>query len=362
MFFFSCCSSFFSFSCFFDLVISSSLSVSSHSRPTSSHTISTINQCHNNSYCSSIPQVSPDMCTSPTQDLTMINVNNLEDKYNSSSSCSITPSEGEDDFSCSDTLFTCRHQQEKRKKKRNASNLSSVSPENNLSLLRPLFCQVKETDNNNHKRTLKIAHNTSIISSERTWKWKQNDGGFQRDAFTSNNNDGENHVIHSPSSSSAAAAAECLIRRQRRKQTRLKRKTKSEKREEQKKKKKKERNKKSPSSTTGAAAEASLFQFFTLDTPTIDTSAVLYPHEQANSANKSVAKEKNCFPIQTTVEQQQQEVHQTFFSIQVKYNSIISYSLVQSRFDHGGWLYHSESNTKEKRTCSCLCSSSSTYN
>jgi len=250
----------------------------------------------------------------------MTNIYDLEQKYNSSScsSCSIVSSEEENNLPVLHTLFTCRHRQRGRKKKGNTSNLSFISTpssKKNLTLLRDLLSQAKENDNNNSKsdttRTLKIAHNTSIISNKKTSEWKQKDGGFQRDVLTNDNNDNENHINHS-SSSSAAAAADFLIRRQRRKQTRLKRKTGSEKRKEKKKKKKKkERNKKSPSSTVGA--EASLFQFSAVDTSTIDTSASFYPYEQAQCADKSTVKVENCFSIQTSGEHhnqlQKQKVH-----------------------------------------------------
>jgi len=247
----------------------------------------------------------------------MSNIYSLEQKYNSSScsSCSSGSFEGENNLPISHTLFTCRHRQRGRKKKGNTSNLSLVSTpssKNNLTLLRDLLSQVKENDNNNNKsntkRTLKLAHNTSIISNKRTREWKHKDGGFQRDVLTNDNNDNDDHINRS-SSSSAAAAADFLIRRQLRKQTSKKRKTGSEKRKEKKKKKKKkkERNKKSPSSTAEAeAAEPSLFQIFAVDTSTIDTSAIFYPYEQAKSADKSTAKQENYFSIQTSGEHHNQ--------------------------------------------------------
>jgi hypothetical protein len=243
----------------------------------------------------------------------MSDVYNLEQTYHSlsSSSGSIAPF-GEDHLSFSHTLFTCRHRQHKRKKKGKASNLSFAST---LSLEneRDLFCQAKEVENNNNTRILKIARNTSITSSQKKRAWKQNDGGFQRVVLTNDNN---NHITRSSSSSSTTVAADRLILRQRRKQTRLKRKTGSEKRKE-KKKKKKERNKKSPSSTTGAkATEASLFQFFTVDTSTIDTSTIFYPYEQAKCADNNTPKEENSFSVQISGEhyqQQKQEVYNTHY-------------------------------------------------
>jgi hypothetical protein len=249
----------------------------------------------------------------------MTHVDELKQKYNSSScsSCSITPSEEEDNLSFSRTLFTCRQRQEGRKKKSNASNLSlisTLSSQNHLTLLRDLLCQAKDNknnnNNNNNKRILKIVDNTSIISSKKTRKWKQNDGGFQRDVLTADNSNEDDDYTTRSSSLSTAAAADCLVRRQRRKQTRLKRKTGSEKRKEKKKrkKKKKERNKKSPSSTIGAeATETSLFQFSTVDTSTIDTNASFYPYEPAKCAEKSATKEENCFSIQISGEHHQQQ-------------------------------------------------------
>ncbi len=308
----------------FDLVIPSSLSVFSLSRSSSSHIISTITQyCdHNDNYYynTSLKPESSHRCTYFTQNQSMINVYDLEQKYNSSScsSFSITPFEEEDEVNLSflRTLFTSPHQQRRRTKKGNTSNLSLVwtpSSQNNITLLRDLLCQAKENDHNNNQKTLKIAHNTSIISSRNTREWKQNNSGFQRVILTNDNSDNNVHGTRS-SSSAAAAAADCLIRRQRRKQTRLKRKTGSEKRKEKKKKKKKERNKKSHSSNTVAeATEPSLFQFFAVDTPTIDTSAISYPYEQANCAGNSAAKKENCFSTQTSREhhhqQQKQQVH-----------------------------------------------------
>ena len=245
------------------------------------------------------------------QDQPMNNVYELEQTYQSLSSRSITPSEEEEDrLSFSRTLFTCRRQ----KKKGKASNLSptsTLSLQNNCDS----FCRAKEITNNT--RILKIARNTSIISSKKTRPWKQNDGGFQCVLLTNDNND---YITRSSSSSSTPAAADRRIRRQRRKQTRLKRKTGSEKRNE-KRKKKKERNKKSPSSsTTGAeATEASLFQFFTLDTSTIDTSAIFYPYEQQAKCadkNRPTQKKENCFSVQTSGEhhqQQKQEVYNTHY-------------------------------------------------
>jgi hypothetical protein len=272
----------------------------------------------------------------------MSNIYSLEQKYNfsSCSSCSSGSFEGENNLPISHTLFTCRHRQRGRKKKGNTSNLSLVSTpssKNNLPLLRDLLSQIKENDNNNNKsntkRTLKLAHNTSIISNKRTREWKHKDGGFQRDVLTNDNNDNDDHINRS-SSSSAAAAADFLIRRQRRKQTSLKRKTGSEKRKEKKKKKKKkkERNKKSTSST--AEAEASLFQIFAVDTSTIDTSAIFYPYEQAKCADKSTAKQENYFSIQTSGEHHnqlpKQKVHKKkhlffsfLFSVYIKNISII---------------------------------------
>ena len=257
----------------------------------------------------------------------MTDVYDSEQNYRSSS-YSITPSEEKenDNLPFSRALFTCRHRQQGRKKKGNTSNLSLVSTpssQNNPTLLHDAFYQAIENIN---KQTLDIGHNSSIISSKRTEKWKQNASGFQADVLTTDNNDGDKHITHS-SSSSVAAAADCFIRHPHRKQTRLKRKTTSEKREEKKKKKKKkkkERNKKSPSSTTGAeATEASLFQFYAVDTPAIDTSTVLYPYEQARCSDKSTAKEKNSFPKQTTVEhlhRQKQQVHHTLlFDFDQKY-------------------------------------------
>ena len=255
------------------------------------------------------------------QDQPMNNVYELEQTYHSLSSRSITPSEEEEErLSFARTLFTCRRQ----KKKGKASNLS---PASTLSLQNKSdsFSRAKEITNNT--RILKIARNTSITSSKKTRSWKQNDGGFQCVVLTNDNND---YITRSSSSSSAPAAADRHIRRQRRKQTTLKRKTGSEKRNEEKKKKKKERNKKSPSSTTGAeaATEASLFQFFTLDTSTIDTSTIFYPYEQAKCADKNrPTKKENCFSVQTSGEhhqQQKQEVYNThyfsfFFLLSLRY-------------------------------------------
>jgi len=332
----------FSFS--FDLVIPPSLSVSSHSRSTSSHIISTVTQCcdHNNNNYPSSHQQSSHKCTCFIQNRSMIDVYNLEQKCNSSScsSCSIVPSKEENNLPFSRTLFTCRHRQRKQQKNGNASNLSLVSTpssQNKLTSLHNLLYQAKENDNNNNnnKRTLKIASNTSIISSK----------SFQRDVLTNDNSEEDDDFITRSSSSSATAAPDFFIRRQRRKQTRLKRKTGSEKRKEKKKKKKKERNKKSPSSTTGA--EASLFQSFAVDTPTIDTSASFYPYEQTKCADRSTAKEENCFSIQTPEEhhqQQKQEVHRKysflcFSSFRLKskiHNLFFSFILlVQIQFNHG---------------------------
>lgn len=254
----------------------------------------------------------------------MNNVDNFKEK-DLCSSCLMIPSEEEKkNLSYSCTLSACRHHcQQKRKKKSNASILSLISTpssKTNLTLQRDLLCQGKENDNNNNNNnTLKIAHDTSIISSsnKKTWEWKQNDGGFQHDVLTNDNsniNDNEDDgQVSCSSSSSAAAAADCLIRRQRRKQTRLKRKTGSEKRNERKKKKKKkkERNKKSPSSTSEAeATEASLFQFFTLDNPTIDTSVIFHPYEHPKCINKTTTKKENYISIQTSGEHQQQQQKQ----------------------------------------------------
>jgi hypothetical protein len=281
----------------------------------------------------------------------MINVDNLEQNYKSSScsSYSDTPSEEEDNLSFSRTLFTCRrHQQRRRKKKGNASNLylvSRTSLPKNLTPRHDSFCQAKVNDNNNNNNhnhsTLKITHNTSITSSQRTGKWKQNAGGFQRDV-ADDNNDGDEHFVRS-SLPSAAVAADWFIRRQYRKQTRLKKKTGSEKKKE-KEKKKKERNKKSQPSTTAAeATEASLFQFNAVDAPTIDTSAIFYPHEQARYADKSTAKEKNSFSIQTLAEhQQKQEVHSILFFLsyfRFYFKNILmlffSFILIVRIFNHG---------------------------
>lgn len=238
----------FSFFFAFNLVISSSLSVSSHSRSTSPHIISTNTQwCDNNNNYFSLKNQSSHKCICSTQDLSMINVDNLEQNYKSSScsSYSDTPSEEEDNLSFSRTLFTCRrHQQRRRKKKGNASNLylvSRTSLPKNLTPRHDSFCQAKVNDNNNNNNhsTLKITHNTSITSSQRTGKWKQNAGGFQRDVLADDNNDGDEHFVRS-SSPSAAVAADWFIRRQYRKQTRLKKKTGSEKKKEKKRRRKNE--------------------------------------------------------------------------------------------------------------------------
>lgn len=177
-------------------------------------------------------------------------------------------------------------------------------------------CQIEEND----QRPLKLANNTLIISSKKTREWKKNAGGFLQDVLTDDNkkkNDDDNeHINRSSSTSSAAAAADCLIQRQRRKQTRLERKTGSEKRKEKqkkknkKKKKEEERNKKSPSLTSEAeATEASLFQFFA-----VDTSNSFYPHERTRCAVRSTNNEPNRFSKQTSGEhhhksQQKLEVH-----------------------------------------------------
>ncbi|CAF1549885.1 unnamed protein product [Rotaria magnacalcarata] len=213
-------------------------------------------------------------------------------------------------------LFTCRNRRRTQKKKINSSNLSLISTtslRNNLILLTDLYCYEKRNDNNLNAKntiTLKIPHNTSMVSNQTTLNWKQNDGGFQHDVLANNTNN-DKYVIRSLSSSSAASTTDRFIPRQSRKQKWLKRKTESEERKE--KKKKKERNKKSPSSTTKAeATEASLFQYIAVDTPAIDAaSAIFYPHERARCAGKSEAKEKNCFLTQTLAEYQQRQKHES---------------------------------------------------
>ncbi|CAF4185381.1 unnamed protein product [Rotaria socialis] len=234
---------------------------------------------------------------------------------NKSFSCSIMPSK--DNFLFSPTLlFTCRNRRRTRKKKINSSNLSLIpttSLKNNLILLTHSYCYEKRNDNHLNAKnmvTLKIPHNTSMVSNQTTLKWKQNDGGFQHDVLSN----GTNNDKYAIRSLSATSTTDCFIQRHRRKQTRLKRKTESKERKE--KKKKKERKKRSPSSTSKVeATEASLFQYFAVDTPAIDTSAIFYPHEQARCADKSGAKEKNCFLSQTLVEHQQRQKHESSFHL-----------------------------------------------
>ncbi|CAF0764515.1 unnamed protein product [Adineta steineri] len=308
-----------------------SLSVPSRSHSTSPYNnISPVTQYtkHNNNYPSS-KQVSSHNYTCFPQDLSMINNVSSdfeqENENYSCSSCSITSSEVveeiKDNLSFSYPLFTTSSQRQRKRKKKssNSSYLtlvstssSSSSLQNNRSRLSNSFCQTKE-NNNHNKRTLKIAHNTSIISSKRTWQWKQNDGGFQRrDILVNNNNDSNDDVTRSSSPSIATAVADRrLIQRQRRKQTRLKGKAESKKRKEKKKNRKKERNKKSLLSTTeveAAATEAPLFQFSTVDRAIPDKRVIFYPYEQLRCVDRSKAKEKVCFPIQTTsAEHQKQE-------------------------------------------------------
>ncbi|CAF4052694.1 unnamed protein product, partial [Adineta steineri] len=312
------------------VISSSSLSLSVPSRSYSTspyNNISPVTQYtkRNNNYPSS-KQVSSHNYTCFPQDLSMINNVSSdfeqENENYSCSSCSITSSEVveeiKDNLSFSYPLFTSSQRQRKRKKKSSnssyltlvsTSSSSSSSLQNNRSRLSNSFCQTKE---NNNKRTLKIAHNTSIISSKRTWQWKQNDGGFRRDILVNNNNDSNDDVTRSSSPSIATAVADRrLIQRQRRKQTRLKGKAESKKRKEKKKNRKKERNKKSLLSTTeveAAATEAPLFQFSTVDRAIPDKRVIFYPYEQLRCVDRSKAKEKVCFPIQTTsAEHQKQE-------------------------------------------------------
>ncbi|UJR30898.1 hypothetical protein I4U23_018408 [Adineta vaga] len=311
-------------------VISPSVSIASHSHSFSPVTLTnTYHSTRKNALNSS----SLEYVSSDVEECLTINDNTCEqtDRSFTSSCYSMTSSDEDDHSSFSRTLFTCRHhhhhhqQRQKRKEKGNSSCLSLISTpssQNNFTCLCNSFCQTKEnkeSNNNDDKRTLKTTYNTSIISSKRTRQWKQNNDNFRRDVLVNDNNE---HVIRSSSSSSssstaaeAAAAgtavavvADSLLQRQRRKQTRLKRKAESMKRKEKRKKGKKERNKKSPLSTSKAeAAEASLFQFPTLDRPRIDTSVIFYPHEQLRCAERSGAKEKICFPIQTTAAEHQKQ-------------------------------------------------------
>ncbi|CAF2922643.1 unnamed protein product [Rotaria sp. Silwood2] len=110
--------------------------------------------------------------------------------------------------------------------------ISTTSLKNNLTLLNDSFYCAKENNNNNNHHhhptnsttTLNSFHNSSILSSKRTFKWKQNDSGFHRDML-SNDSDDDNQQVTRSLSSSAASTVDRFIRRQYRKQTRLKRKT-----------------------------------------------------------------------------------------------------------------------------------------
>ncbi|CAF2499250.1 unnamed protein product [Rotaria sp. Silwood2] len=110
--------------------------------------------------------------------------------------------------------------------------ISTTSLKNNLTLLNDSFYCAKENNNNNNNHhhptnsttTLNSFHNSSILSSKRTFKWKQNDSGFHRDML-SNDSDDDNQQVTRSLSSSAASTVDRFIRRQYRKQTRLKRKT-----------------------------------------------------------------------------------------------------------------------------------------
>ncbi|CAF5212534.1 unnamed protein product, partial [Rotaria magnacalcarata] len=120
-------------------------------------------------------------------------------------------------------LFTCRNRRRTQKKKINSSNLSLISTtslRNNLILLTDLYCYEKRNDNNLNAKntiTLKIPHNTSMVSNQTTLNWKQNDGGFQHDVLANNTNN-DKYVIRSLSSSSAASTTDRFIPRQSRKQ------------------------------------------------------------------------------------------------------------------------------------------------
>lgn len=310
----------------FRLVIPSPLSVASLSRSTSSHYTSAILQSFDDHRSSH----------SISHDSSMTDVDHRKAAlYLTSSSSNSVPAlpfedEEENNFSFTRPLFTSP--EEKRKEKGNTSNLSSVSTtpsQKNPALQRDCYSRGRPRNHQQQESKLSVTHNTSIISSRRTWKWKQNAGDLPRNVFVSDNNsssgseDAEDDVICSSSFSSAAAAttartaaatskatvaADCSSRRQRRKQTRLKKKTPHrERKEKEKKTMKKERNKKSPSpSSSIEAAQASLFQCCALNTTGVGTQPGCDPNEQARCADTNVASQQNCFSMQTSLEHRQQ--------------------------------------------------------